>query len=94
MQRFVYDSFHKTENKEDFNLDDILLKSFNYHNNNMHSSTKFKSIDIREIDNNDIISIVNKNIEKAILRVLKYKNIYLLEENDYSLVNNNIKTNN
>ena len=57
-------------------MDDILLKSINNHNNNMHISTNYKPIEIRDVDNIDIINIVNKNIEKNILHAIKYKNIF------------------
>ena len=68
-------------------MDDILLKSINYHNN-----INYKSFEIRDVDKIDIINIVNKNIEKSILGVIKYKNIFILWKNDFLLVNDNMKT--
>ena len=62
----------------------------NHHNNTIHSSTKFKHIDLLNATDENIIKAVNENIEKNINYPIKYKDQYILENNDYLLVNNNI----
>ena len=42
-----------------------------YHNNNIHSSTKRKPIDIKDLDDLDEIDEINMNIIKSMSRKIK-----------------------
>ena len=90
IKKLVFDQFY-TLDKEDFYLEDALLNAVDFHNNYKHSITLFKPVDIRDTKDNNIIKIVNENIKKNISRVLKYKDLYLLEDGEYILVSDNIK---
>ena len=91
--KYVFDEFYTTLSDEFF-LKDVLLTIVNYHNNIEHSSTHFRPIDIKDRTDPKIIEIVNNNISKTINYAIKYKNLYLLEKDEYLLIINNIKLNN
>ena len=80
-----------TNEEEDFNLEESLLKAIDYHNSNEHSTTKYKPIDLRDTNDINLINNVKENMEKIIGKALKKFNNYLLEENDYLLIHDNIK---
>ena len=92
IKKYVFDEFYTTLSDEFF-LEDVLLTIVNYHNNIEHSYTHFRPIDIKDITDPKIIEIVNNNISKTINYAIKYKKLYLLEKDEYLLINNNIKLN-
>ena len=92
IKKYVFDEFYTTLSDEFF-LEDVLLTIVNYHNNIEHSSTHFRPIDIKDTTDPKIIEIVNNNFSKTINYAIKYKNLYLLEKDEYLLINNNIKLN-
>ena len=71
-------------------MEDKLLDIINYHNNTEHSSTKYKPCDLINTTDLELIKRVNENISKTINYAIKHKNLYLLEENEFILINNNI----
>ena len=84
----------RKEDDEEFILEDTLLNAINFHNNIKHSITGFKTVDLKEVENINLINQVNENIKKNISRVIKYKDLYLLEVGDLLLLNDNIKIKN
>ena len=91
IKRLVFDKYYTSNEKEEFDLEDAVLSAVNYHNNTIHSTTKYKPFDLRDTSDLNIINKVNENIKKCIIAALKYKDTYLLDKNDYILINNNIK---
>ena len=73
-------------------MEEALLKAIDYHSNNEHSTTQYKPIDLRDTNDINLIIHVKENMEKIIGNALKKFNNYLLEEKDYLLINDNIKT--
>ena len=67
------------------------MNVINFHNNNEHSSTKYKPIDLRDTHDKELIENVNKNMANTINNAIKYKNLYLLEQDDKLLISDNIK---
>ena len=70
------------ENKNNTDLRDILLEANNIHNNNTHTITKFKPIDLIHNTDESIYNIVIENIKK---RTNKYDdmNIILYHEGEH-----------
>ena len=60
------------EDSKDFDLYNILLEAINTHNNNIHTTTGFKQIDIINNTDDEINNKVLLNIEHS----LKYNNNY------------------
>ena len=65
------------DDEEDFDLNNSRLEVINIHNNNMHSTTGYKPIDLFTNTSKDIYNEVNNNIDK----VFKNKNKYFNEVN-------------
>ena len=92
VKRIVIEKYYICERKDEFDMDEALLTAINYHNNAIHGTTKFKPIELKDLTDEKFIDIVKENIKKNVVKAIKYKNNYLLTENDYLLINNNIKT--
>ena len=75
--------------KKKFNIEISLEEFIIYHNNNIHSSTKRKPIDIKDLDE---INEINLNIIKSMSRKLKEESN--IKENDLLLLSDNITVNN
>ena len=90
IKKLILEKFYTSQENE-FDLDDAILSAVNFHNNTVHSSTKYKPIFLRDITDINLINKVNENISQCITTALKYKNNYLLDKDDYILINDNIK---
>lgn len=82
IKKLVYDQFYTLEN-EDFSFEEALLNAIDFHNNIPHSITLFKPVDIRDTNDENIIKTVNENIKNNISRVIKYKELYLLDSGEF-----------
>ena len=60
------------ENKDEFELNNILLDAINIHNNNIHTKTKYKPIELFSNTNEDVFNEMNKNIKKGFINKNKY----------------------
>ena len=78
--------------KKKFNIEISLEEFIIYHNNNIHSSTKRKPIDIKDLEDLDEINEINLNIIKSMSRKLKEESN--IKENDLLLLSDNITVNN
>ena len=66
IKKLVFDQYYtEKENDREFNLEDALLNSINFHNNNIHSITGFKPVDLKDIEDINIINQVKENIKKC-----------------------------
>ena len=90
IKKLILEKFYTSQENE-FDLDDAILSAVNFHNNTVHSSTKYKPIFLRDTIDINLINKVNENISQCIKTAIKYKYNYLLDKDDYILVNNNIK---
>ena len=63
------------DNEDEFELNGSLLDAINIHNNNIHSTTGYKPIELFSNTSEEVFEEVNKNIEKA----FKNKNTYFSE---------------
>ena len=70
-QKIIFSNFYI--NHENFDLEEVLLNSINYHNNNTHTSTLKKPIEIRDTTDINVINEVNDNIFNRISKMLKNK---------------------
>ena len=78
--------------KKKFNIEISLEEFIIYHNNNIHSATKRKPIDIKDLEDLDEINEINLNIIKSMSRKLKEESN--IKENDLLLLSDNITVNN
>ena len=92
IKRIVIEKYYICERKDEFDIEEALLTAINYHNNAIHGTTKFKPIELKDLTDDKFIELVKENIKNNVVKAIKYKNNYLLSENDYLLINNNIKT--
>ena len=74
--------------KKKFNIEISLEEFIIYHNNNIHSATKRKPIDIKDLDE---INEINLNIIKSMSRKLKEESN--IKENDLLLLSDDITVN-
>ena len=65
------------ENEGDLDLNNILLDAISIHNNNIHTTTGYKPINLFYNTNENAFNGINKNIEKA----FNNKNTYFSEIN-------------
>ena len=53
------------ENEDDFEINNIILDAINIHNNNIHTTTGYKPIELFSNTSEEVFNEVNKNVEKA-----------------------------
>ena len=69
VRKYLITEYNKKKKK--FNIEISLEEFIIYHNNNIHSSTKRKPIDIKDLDDLDEIDEINMNIIKSMSRKIK-----------------------
>ena len=84
LKKIINDNFYLYKG-ENFDLENILIEAIFTHNNKIHSSTKYKPIDLKDIVDENIINNVLGNIKNKIDKAIKLKDLNLLEKNDYLL---------
>ena len=89
VRKFLLNEY-KIKNKN-FNIDIALADFMIFYNNNIHSSTKRKPIDIKDIENEKEINEINLNIIKSMSRKIKAEPNIL--KDDVLLLIDNIKVN-
>ena len=65
IKKYVNDYYY-TFDEDDYNIDVPLLDAIEFHNNKVHSSTKFKPIDLKDITDIEIIEKVKNNIKNTV----------------------------
>ena len=63
------------ENEDDFDINNVILDAINILNNNTHTTTKYKPIELFSNTSEDVFNEVSNNIDKA----FKNKNTYFSE---------------
>ena len=63
IKQFVKELFY-TRESDPFDQNEIWLLAINNHNNNIHSTTNYKPIELRDINDEKIIQLVQSNIYK------------------------------
>jgi hypothetical protein len=89
VRKYLITEYNKKKKK--FNIEISLEEFIIYHNNNIHSSTKRKPIDIKDLDDLDEIDEINMNIIKSMSR--KIKDEINIKEDDLLLLTDNIIVN-
>ena len=89
IKKYVNDYYY-TSDEDDYNIDLPLLDAIEFHNYNVHSSTKYKQIDLKDITDIEIIEKVKNNIKNTVGKKIFKNNSLLLEKGDKLLINNNI----
>ena len=89
IKKYVNDYYY-TSDEDDYNIDLPLLDAIEFHNYNVHSSTKCKPIDLKDITDIEIIEKVKNNIKNTVGKKIFKNNLLLLEKGDKLLINNNI----
>jgi hypothetical protein len=70
IKNLLFDRYY-TSKIDEFDIDDAILSAINYHNNSVHTTTKFKPVYLRDITDLKIINEVKANITKSILTAIK-----------------------
>jgi len=73
IRRHVIMEFIK--NEEDFDINNVILDAINIHNNNTHTTTKYKPIELFSNTSEEVFNEASNNIDKA----FKNKNTYFSE---------------
>ena len=74
IKQYINAQFYIDE-KENFDLNEVLLNAIYTHNNSIHNTTNYKPVDLKDISDPDIINLVKSNMEikinKKIMQIIK-----------------------
>ena len=88
IKQYINAKFYIDE-KENFDLNEVLLNAIYTHNNSVHSTTNYKPVDLKDISDPDIINLVKSNMEIKINKKIMQKNLNLIHEGEYLFIVNN-----
>ena len=93
LHKFMKNFLKEKKNFEDKDLEEALDEYIRFHNNSKKSSTKYTPNEIRDLDDEDLINNILKNILKSFKKHKINKN-ELLDPNEKLLLWNNLEYNN
>ena len=85
IRKFIYTEFFK--NKENFDIEEELFNISKIHNNKIHSTTKRIPREIRDLEDNDEIENINKEIVSSLSKlkenynIIDYNKSYVIDYN-------------